>query len=197
MVATVHVFFDFGGSDNSPGTAQDVDALGPPNLRFKTADDATIDTNNPVPIVSATTKYSFWKQIYLKITGGTLTQIDNVKLYTDGTGFGTGITTYVGDQNPVHNSGATTGYDVATGTTGDTGDRMDSGANKHADLTTRTDIFTYTSASPRTITITESGYIMNAIGETTDYVVVQLETADTATAGDLANETWTYRYDEI
>ena len=50
MVATVHVFFDFAGSDNTPGTQQDTNGLGPPNLRFKTADDATIDAINPIPI---------------------------------------------------------------------------------------------------------------------------------------------------
>lgn len=197
MVATMHVHFDFGGSDNAPGTQQDVDALGPPNLRFKTNDNATIDTVDPVPIVTATTKYSYWKQIYLKCTAGTFTQIDNVKFYTDNTPFGTGIDTYCGDQLCVKNSGASTGYDVATGTVGDTGDRMDSGANKHTDLTTRTQIFTYTSAAPRTITISETGSKIDAINETTDYLVVQLETADTASPGDLANETWTYRYDEI
>ena len=50
MVATVAVFFDFGGSNTTPATEQDTSALGPPNLRFKTADDATIDNQNPIPI---------------------------------------------------------------------------------------------------------------------------------------------------
>jgi hypothetical protein len=78
MVATVAVFFDFGGSNGTPATEQDTSSLGPPNLRFKTADDATIDNQNPIPIPSGTAINSFWKQIYLKVTGGTFTQIDNV-----------------------------------------------------------------------------------------------------------------------
>ena len=45
MAAVMDVYFDFGGSDTSPGTEQDTDALGPPRMRFKTADDATIDLN--------------------------------------------------------------------------------------------------------------------------------------------------------
>jgi len=197
MVATVHVFFDFGGTDNSPGTPQDVDALGPPNLRFKTNDNATIDTVDPIPIVASVTKYSYWKQIYLKVTAGTFTQIDNVKLYTDTTPFGTGIATYIGDEQPLHSSTVTTGYDLATGTPGDTGDRMDSGGNKHTDITARTNIFSFSSAAPKAITISESGSKMDAIGETTNYAVVQMEVIDTASPGDLADETWTYRYDEI
>ena len=45
MVATMSVYYDFGGTNDNPGTEQDIDALGPPRLRFKDADNATIDTN--------------------------------------------------------------------------------------------------------------------------------------------------------
>ena len=43
MVASTSIRFDFGGADTAPGTEQDIDALGPPTLIFKTDDDATID----------------------------------------------------------------------------------------------------------------------------------------------------------
>ena len=49
MVATVHVLFDNTGTDGSPSLSTDTNALSP-NLRFKTADDATIDAINPIPI---------------------------------------------------------------------------------------------------------------------------------------------------
>ncbi len=52
MVATVHVFFDFGGSDTMPGTQQDTNALTPVNLRFKTNDNATIDAIDTIPITA-------------------------------------------------------------------------------------------------------------------------------------------------
>jgi hypothetical protein len=46
MVATVSVYFDHGGVDGTPGSNTDVDALGPPSIRFKAADDATIDASD-------------------------------------------------------------------------------------------------------------------------------------------------------
>ena len=194
MVATVAVFFDFGGSNTSPATNQDTTSLGPPNLRFKTADDATIDNQNPIPIPSGSAVNSFWKQIYLKVTGGTFTQIDNVKFYTDGGGFGTGISTFVGDQLPTKNSGSDAGYVVATGTVGTSGNAM---VASHAGVSAQTDAFTFTSGSPKSITISEAGSLMNATNETTDYLVCQMNVASTAGPGNLADETWTYQYDEI
>ena len=194
MVATVAVFFDFGGTDANPATEQDTTSLGPPNLRFKTADDATIDNQNPIPIPSGVAINSFWKSIYLKVTAGTFTQIDNVKFYTDGGGFGTGITTYVGNQLPVKNSGANTGYIVATGTAGTSGNAM---VASHSGISAQTDAFTFTSGSPLSITISEAGSLMNAVGETTNYLVTQMNVASTAGPGNLADETWTYQYDEI
>ena len=193
MVATFNVFYDFGGTDNTPGTEQNVDSLGPPNIRFKTADDATINMLNPIPIPSSGTNYSYWKQIYLKCDTAPDTQVDNIKFFSDGTGFGTGITTNIGNEMPVKNSGADTGYDVATGTEGTTGDIM----TDHADITGVTDVFVYTEASPKSITISESGDIIDATGETTNYIVMQIAVTSSASPGDLPNETMTFQYDEI
>jgi hypothetical protein len=194
MAAVFKMMFDFGGSDGTPGTEQNVEALGPPCIRFKTADDATIDTNNPVPIPSAGTKYSYWKQIYMECTTGPDTQVDNVKFYTDGGGYGTGITTKVGTETPTKNSGANTGYEVATGTPGDTGDEM---VAAHAGLTGSADAFSFTSGSPKTLSISEAGNIINAIGEMTNYLIFQVEVGTTAAPGDKGNEVMTIMYDEI
>lgn len=194
MAADLSVFFDFGGTDATPGTAQDTDALGPPQIRFKTADDATIDQVNPIPIPAAGTKYSYWKQIYLKCAVAPSTKVDNVKFYTDGVGFGTGITVKVGDQLPVKTSISDAGYEVATGTPGDTGDEM---VAAHAGLTTSSDVFTKTSGSPLSVTIGEASNQIDAIGETTNYVVLQMEVGTTASPGDLTDETFTWQYDEI
>ena len=193
MAAVFNVIFDFGGTDNTPGTEQNIDGLGPPNVRFKTADDATIDLINPIPIPAAGTNYSYWKQVYLKCATAPDTQVDNIKFYTDGTGFGTGIVTNIGDELPVKNSGADTGYDVATGTSGTTGDIM----TDHTDITAVTDVFSYTSGSPKTITISEASSVIDAINETTNYIVLQMAVGTTASPGDLANETFTFQYDEI
>jgi hypothetical protein len=193
MAATFNVYYDFGGTDGSPGTEQNTDSLGPPNVRLKTADDATIDLNNPIPIPDAGTNYSYWKHIYLKCATAPDTQVDNVKFYADGTGFGTGITLNIGDELPTKNSGADTGYNVATGTEGTSGDVM----TEHSEITGVTNAFDYTSASPKSISISESGNIIDAIGETTNYIVLQMAVADNASSGDLSNETMTFQYDEI
>lgn len=195
MVATVSVYLDTTGSDNSPGTSTDIDALGPPALRFKTADNATIDTVNPVPIPAAGTNYSFIKSIYVKCDVAPDTQIDNFRLYSDGGGFGTGITTSVGDQFPVKNSGSSSGYAVATGTIGTTGTEM---TVNNTDVTTKTDLFTFTSGSPMTgPSISEAGSIINLAGETTNYVILQVAVGTTATPGNKTDETLTFLYDEI
>jgi len=195
MVAAFSVYFDFGGSDGTPGTEQDVDALGPPTLRFKTNDNATIDSNDPVPIPAAGTNYSYWKQVYLYCDTAPDTQVDNVKFYTDGSDFGTGITLNVGDEFPTKNNASDAGYEVATGTSGTTGDEVTA---NHAGVTGVTDAFTFTSGSPLSgPTISEDGSIINAIGETTNYLVFQLAVTSTATPGNKSNETLTFQYDEI
>lgn len=195
MVASVSVYLDTGGADAAPGTSTDIDALGPPTLRFKTADNPTIDSVNPVPIPAAGTNRSFWKSLYVRCDVAPDTQIDNIRFYTDGGGFGTGITTFVGDQHPTKNSGSSAGYQLATGTVGTTGDEMIAG---YAGITTKTDAFTFTSGSPKTgPSISEAGSIINAIGETSNYIVLQVDVGTTATPGNKADETLTFLYDEI
>ncbi len=191
MVATVAVFVETG--PNATPVPTDTSALGPPNIRFKTADDAVIDANNPIPIPAGADNRSFWKHIFLQATGGTFTQIDNVQFYTDGTGFGTGITVQIGNETPTKNSGSTAGYDQATGTVGTTGDEL----TTHANVSGKVDAFGFTSGTPKAVSISESGAIIDTSGETTNYIVVQMDVANTASPGDLADETWTFQYDEI
>lgn len=197
MVAAFSVYFDTAGTDTSPGASTDVDALGAPALRFKTNDNTTIDAIDPVPVPSSGTNYSYWKQIYLKCDTAPDTQVDNIKFYTDGTGFGTGITLNVGLQFPTKNSGSTAGYEVAStgGTSGTTGIELTAG---HASVSTVASAFDYTSGSPLTgPSISEDSSIINAIGETSDYLVLQVAVASTATPGNKTDETLTFQYDEI
>ena len=195
MVGAVSIYFDFGGTDATPGTKQDVDALGPPTIRWKTADDATIDSVSPVPIPSSGTTRSFWKQIYLFCDTAPDTSIDNLKFFTDGTGYGTGITLNVADQFPTNNSGSDAGYEVAVGTIGSTGTEV---ISAHAGVTSVTDAFTFTSGSPLSgPTISEDSSIINATGESSNYLVFQLDVVSTATPGNKTDETLTIQYDEI
>jgi len=189
MVAAFNVRLDTAGSDNNPGTQATIT-----NLRFKTADDNTQDTNNPIPIVSAATKYSYWRQVYLEASTAPDTQVDNIKFYTDGGDFGTGITMNIADQFPVKNSGADTGYDLATGTPGDTGNIM----TDHTDISSVTDAFSFTSGSALTgPSISEGGSIIADIDDTSNYIVLQLVVTDSASPGTKTAETLTFQYDEI
>ena len=195
MVATVSIYFSFGGVDGTPGTEQDVDALGPPQLRFKLADDATIDTNDKLVIPAAGTNYSLWKQIYLYCDAADTHTLNNLKFYADGTNnFGTGVDLEVGLQFPTKNSGASTGYELPT-LTGDSGDEMVAG---HTIITTKASVFGYTSAAPLTgPSISEAGNVINAVGETSNYLVLQMDVASTAGPGELpVDETLTIQYDE-
>src|SRR5438132_1074246 len=177
MVATLKIYLDFGGTDGSPGTQHDTTADSP-NVRLKTADDATIDTVNPCIIPAAGTNYSFWKSLYVKCSVAPNTQVDNLKLYTDGAGFGTGITTYIGDQYPTKTHASNSGYKVATGTVGTTGTELIAG---YTGITTKTDMFTYTSGSPVSITIGETSNIIVNINDTSNYFAVQAALGTTAT----------------
>ena len=185
MVAVFDVSWDYGGTDNSPGTTSESVT----NLRFNAEDTNDQDLASPIIIPGAGTEYSYWKQLYLECTTAPDTQVDNVKIYSDGTlGWGTGSTVKIGDELPVHNSGATTGYDVAN---------AQEVMTNHTDITGSTDLFSFTSGSPKTVSISEAGSIINAIGETSNYIVLQLEVASTASAGTKAAETITWQYDEV
>ena len=114
MVATVSVYFDWGGADGAPGTSTDVDALGPPCLRFKNADDATIDGADKPTIPGAGTIYTYLKSLYLYCNDADGHTLDNFRIYSDGAnGLGTGLDIYVGLQFPTKNSGSDAGYEVA------------------------------------------------------------------------------------
>ena len=186
--ATFSTYYDTGGSDGSPGAETNVDALGPPCLKFKLADNTTIDTNNPIVIPTGATVYSYYKFIKLFCTANAdVHTINNVKIYSDGTSSTTGVDVKVGLQFPTHNSGANTGYEVANN------------ANEmvaETALTSSASIYGYTSGAGLSVSISESGSIINAANETTNYVVLQMEVSNTASPGATTSETYTWSYDE-
>ena len=191
MAATMQIFMDTGGTDDNPASEDRVDAIG---LRFKSNDNITIDTADPIVVPTAGTNYSYWKAIYLKMTAADSTKVNGVEFYSDGTiSYGTGLTLMVGDETPDKNSGSNAGYEVATGTSGTTGDEMVAAV---ADLTGSTTAADLTTAAPLSVTISETSTQMDATNETSDYVYLQVNVATTAGAGLSASETLTFRYDE-
>jgi len=187
--ATFETFLDTAGAENAPGASISIDALGPPMLRFKRADNSTIDNADPIPIPAGADNYSRWKSIYLKCTGAPSLQVDNLRVYSDGGIWAASILVDVGDETPVHNSGATTGYDVA-----DVNATM---VGAHTDITGITSWYLAVVGAPKAVSISEAGAIINAIGETSNYVVLQMHVTNAAAPGDLANSTGTWKYDEI
>lgn len=196
MVAVVSTRTDNGGTDGSPASNNDIDGLGPPSLQMRTDDTAVVDTAAPIVIPAAGTNYSFVKSSYLYVDTAPSLQINNVEFYTDGAnGLGTGIGQVVGDEMPTRNSGSTAAYIVATGTVGTTGNEM---TTFYTGITGTTDVFSFTSGSAKSISISEAGSILDATGETTNYVVFQMTVANTASPiSATPNETGTWQYDEI
>jgi hypothetical protein len=195
MVAVLSTYVDIGGVNGTPASNNDIDALGPPAMQFRSDDAVTVNATNGVRKPASGTNYSFVKSSYLYCDTAPSLQIDNVNLYSDGAnGLGTGVDVVVGDEMPTKNSGSDAGYIVATGTIGTTGNEM---TTFYTGITGVTSIFSYTSGSPKSITISEAGSIIDGIGETTDYVVFQATVADTASIGQTANETGTWEFDEI
>ena len=190
MVATMSVYFDWGGIDAAAANQTDVDALGPPCIRFKNADDATIDANDKLVIPPAGTKYSFLKHILLYCDAPDGHTINNVGIYTDGGVPIANVDVLIGDETPERTSGSDAGYEISI---------ADSEMSaQHGGITGTTSFFAYTAGEGTDfdVTITEAGNIINLATETSDYVVLQMTAAAAAVPGDIADETGTWSYDE-
>ena len=139
-------------------------------VRFKNADDATVDTNDPMVIPTSGTDYSYEKWLRFNVDSGTYTSISNITMYSDGgNGLGTGVGVYA------KTAAAYATPAQATSTTG------------------YTSVFSYTSGSP--LTVGSGTY--TSTGDKGNYVVMMMTVADTAAAGVTSNETITWAWDEI
>jgi len=171
MPATVEVHSFHGASGSQTGASVTA-------VRYKQADNDTVDANNPIPIPTSNLNRSWVKSFRLYVVSGTspANQIANIKFYTDGNnGLGTGVglnvkpaTTYAGGQNPpvLQDTEMTPSGQYA---------------------------FAYTSGSPLTI----SGSINNPnFGYFGDWLISQMPVASQATQGTTPTETLTISYDE-
>ena len=139
-------------------------------VRFKNADDSTVDLVNPMVKPTSGTDYSFEKWLRFKVTGGSYSQITNVKAYSDGAnGMGTGVGLY---------AKAVTTFATPAEATATTG---------------YTDFFTYTSGSALTL----GAGPFTSTGLKGDHLVMICTVASTASGGITPSETLTISYDEI
>jgi len=165
MAATIKIYecsSSVAGTDKTSST-----------VRFKLADDVTIDTNDPITIPSTGYKRSYSKQLRLYCDTAPDTQIDNLKAYSDGTsGFGTGIVTNGSNVGGTFSANATSA--IADGT----------------DLFAKTSVDPFDIDAVHTAAVTTTGFFG-------DILKLQCVVASSATSGTKVAETLTYAYDEI
>ena len=141
-------------------------------VRFKLADDATIDTANPVTIPAAGTTRSYQKTLRLYCSVAPDTQIDNLLMYTDEGSFAASV------EGAASNIGASMPDNVAT--------NMENEAS----------LFALAVGAPLDMDNTKSD-ACTATGYFGDLVKVQLVVYQGASSGELTDETLTFSYDEI
>jgi len=155
--------------------------------RMSTSDVVAPGTSDPIPIPGAGTNYSYWVTTRLEvITTAPDNGINNIKWYSDATGFGTGLTC-MGDPATAYTQAAGGGH--VQGTTGDV-----LNSTNYTSLTSAsgTDVTTYTSGASKSVT----GSIGASLGEFGDRFVYQLGVGSTAGVGTMTARTFTWQFDE-
>jgi hypothetical protein len=138
-------------------------------IRFKNADNATVDTSNRMVVPGSGSDFSFEKWLRFQVDVAPSVDLQNLKFYTDGSnGFGTGINLY---------AKAVTTFATPAEATATTG---------------YADAFTYTSAAPLSL----GAGPFTSTGEKGDHCVLMLKVDPTAAPGLLSTETLTFSYDE-
>jgi hypothetical protein len=140
-------------------------------IRFKLADDQTVDSNNPITIQTSGTRRSYTKQIRMYCATPPNTNISNMKVYTDGALFTTGVTVNATNVNGAFSANATAAMPG-------------------------TNFQTFTSVSPKLLNVYHSTAV-TATGFFGDILKLQLNASSGASSGTLSAETITFSYDEI
>jgi len=169
MAATIEIRSYHGATPDS-GT----DVAGG-SIRFKQADNDTVDANNPIPVPGAGTAYSYLKHLRFYASTTPDNVIDNLKFYSDGNnGYGTDVNNYVKTEIAYTDP-------LALGA-----DDMGSGEGYAS-------IFEYTSGAPLSV----SGEITNpSTGAFGSYVKLQMTVGTTGEQGTTGSESITFEYDE-
>ena len=151
-------------------------------IRPKMADNATVDTNDPLVIPATGQNYSYekWLRLHIGLTGPD-NNITNPKFYTDGmNSLGTGVKLWVAVDG--------------TYTTPVTPDN--SNDPPLHDGSPMVSAFTYTSSAPLALDTTNTGPYSGTSVDIADYLVVVAEAEAVATQGTVPAETLTFVYDE-
>lgn len=142
-------------------------------IRFKAADNTTVDTANRLQVPGAGEDWSFTKHARFYFSTAPSVDIQNLRCYTDGTNsFGTGILV---------------DYNIPAGGLG-------TFPNVDTDIV-GTDIFTKTSGAPIDLDAINVGP-HTSTGYKGDHIRMQMGVASTAGPGQLTAEVLTFAYDE-
>lgn len=142
---------------------------------FGTDDSYNAGATYPVLRPASSSNYSY-ETTFGPSASGTFTSLSNWKFFSDGSsGLGTGL-------GIAGKALTQASYAQATGTQGQTATQISGG----------TDLFTYTSGSPLTLT----GTISSAGAGTVQYLRCQASVASTASIGTSSSETFTLQWDE-
>ncbi|MGL4576377.1 MAG: hypothetical protein ACRCV9_16455 [Burkholderiaceae bacterium] len=163
MAATVQIVEKNGAG----GTATDKTSG---TIRLKKADNATVDLVAPLVKPASGSDWSFEKWLRLNVTGGTYTQITNVRAHTDGVnGLGSGINLW---------AKAVPTYATPAQGTASAG---------------YTNAFTFTQGAPLNL----GAGPFTSTGEKGDHLVLLAEVTNAAAGGLTPSETITLAWDEI
>ena len=188
MAATVVINRHTGTATGSPTVGTTKTAISGGSTRLSYSDSPTPGTSNPIPIPAAGTNRSWWASTRLNASVGPSNGINNIKWYSDGTSFGTGLVCKGND------AAAATGYTQATGSggAGTSGTTLATAAYP-ALSGAPVDVTTLTSGSPKSIT---GSLAAAGTGDFGDFFVFQLEVGSTAAVGSTTARTFTWSYDE-
>lgn len=173
MVATVNIV----EKNSSAGTATTKSGG---TIRFKNADDATVDSNNRLVVPTSNTEYSYQKYVRFRIDTAPDVDITNIQAYMDGAnGYGTGVKLWYAE--------STAFTEPATVTETNDPPHYPDGSTVNM-----SDAFGLTSGSP----VTLSTAATSTTGEVGNHLVFVMEVESSATQGTLTAETLTFSYDE-
>lgn len=153
-------------------------------VRYKKADNATVDLNNPLVVPTTLTEYSYPKYLRMRITAGTFTEVSNLRVYTDGaSGYGTGVLLWFRPTG--------TYVTPAIPSTAQDPPQIAGGAMVNA--------FTYTSGAPLNISTINAGPYTSAAlpKDIGDYCVSVLQVTTAASQGVKSAESVTFLWDEV
>jgi hypothetical protein len=162
------------------GTAETPTNKDGSTVRFKNADNSTVDLNNPLIVPTSNREYSYekWLQFYIGATGPS-SQITNLEFYTDGGNpWQAGVKLWA-------DTDSTYSTPVIPTETND--------PPQH-DAASMSDAFGYTSGTPLSLGTGPYSGTSTDIG---DYLVLVMEVETGSTPELLSAESVTFEYDEI